>query len=111
MNDIREVKTDPDQEVRLASWAKALSHPARIRILSILARRSTCVCGEIVDELPLAQSTVSEHLRVLKAAGLVSGTVSGPRSCYCLDRDQLRRVRAEMEGLFDNLDGATGCGC
>lgn len=100
-----------DRETRLAAWAKAISHPARIRILSILSRRDTCVCGEIVDELPLAQSTVSEHLRVLKTAGLITGSVSGPRSCYCIDRDQLRRVRAEIEELFTELEGASGCSC
>jgi len=100
-----------DRETRLAAWAKAISHPARIRILSILARRDTCVCGEIVDELPLAQSTVSEHLRVLKTVGLITGSVSGPRSCYCIDRDQLRRIRAEIEGLFTDLEGASGCSC
>lgn len=100
-----------ERETRLAAWAKAISHPARIKILSILARRETCVCGEIVDELPLAQSTVSEHLRVLKSAGLITGTESGPRSCYCIDRDQFRRMRAEMEHLFEDLEGASGCSC
>ena len=98
-----------DSAARLAAWAKALSHPARIRILQVLARRETCVCGQIVEELPLAQSTVSEHLRVLKSAGLISGRVDGPRSCYCLDRDQLRRVRAEMDELLCSLDGASDC--
>lgn len=96
-------------DIDLADWSKALSHPARIRILQILARRDTCVCGELVDALPLAQSTVSQHLRVLKDAGLITGRIDGPRSCYCLDRGQLRRVRAGLVGFFDGLERAHGC--
>lgn len=74
-----------DADRRLADLARALSHPARLAILRTLATRRTCVCGEIVEVLPLAQATVSQHLKVLREAGLVQGTVHGPRSCYCLD--------------------------
>ena len=74
-----------EEDQSLADIAKALSHPARIAIMRILAQRGTCVCGEIVDVLPLAQSTVSQHLKALKDAGLIQGEVEGPRSCYCLD--------------------------
>ena len=70
----------------LAAFAKALSHPARIAILKVLAERNECICGQIVDVLPLAQSTVSQHLKELKSAGLISGTIDGPRSCYCSNR-------------------------
>ena len=83
----------------LAALAKAAAHPARVRILRILARRDSCVCGEIVDELPLAQSTVSEHLKILKGAGLVRGTVDGPRVCYCLEPRSLRRLKALVAAL------------
>ncbi len=69
----------------LATFAKALGHPARIAILRLLIAREACVCGEIVEELPLAQSTVSEHLKKLKAAGLIRGEISGPRTCYCVE--------------------------
>jgi DNA-binding transcriptional ArsR family regulator len=72
-------------EQRLAAVAKALGHPARVAIVGLLARRQSCVCGELVLELPLSQSTVSQHLKELKAAGLVQGEIDGPRVCYCLD--------------------------
>lgn len=85
---------------RLAEQAKALSHPARLAILEVLARRDTCVCGELVDELPLAQATVSRHLKVLKDAGLIQGEVDGPRSCYCLDREAVERLRSELDAFF-----------
>lgn len=83
----------------LASLAKALGHPARIAILRLLTRRQSCVCGEIVDELPLAQSTVSQHLKLLKDAGFVHGEVDGPRVCYCVNPatlDLLRKLLGEL---------------
>jgi len=95
--------------VQLAAWAHALSHPARIAILQVLAARQTCICGEIVDELPLAQATVSQHLKALKKAGLVVGTIDGPRSCYCLDREALGLAREALETLFTDLDRQPGC--
>ena len=96
-------------DLELAAWARALSHPARIAILRVLAERQTCLCGEIVEVLPLAQSTVSQHLKVLREAGLITGETDGPRSCYCLAADTLRRVRAGLDGLLGSLDGTTGC--
>lgn len=95
--------------VRLAAGAKALAHPARVAILKTLAARGTCICGEIVEVLPLAQSTVSQHLKALKAAGLVQGTVDGPRSCYCLDVAALRQLRRDFESLFDALGNGGVC--
>ncbi len=83
----------------LAALAKALGSPARVAILRLLARREACMCGEIVDELPLAQSTVSQHLKVLKDAGLIVGEIDGPRVCYALDPATLRRVKALVAGL------------
>ena len=76
-----------------AGICKALGHPARIRIIEHLKAIDRCICGEIVQILPLAQSTVSQHLKVLKAAGLVKGEVEGPRTCYCLDREILERFK------------------
>lgn len=84
---------------QLARLAKALGHPARVAIVRLLLRRETCVCGEIVDQLPLAQSTVSQHLRQLKEAGLIRGTVDGPRVCYCVDEGAIALLRALVEGL------------
>ena len=89
----------PDGLASLAEQAKALSHPARLAIIEHLAARDTCLCGDLVDALPLAQATVSQHLKVLKAAGLVKGEVDGPRSCYCLDREALARLH-ETFGVF-----------
>ena len=83
----------------LAGLAKAIAHPARIAILRLLTRRLSCVCGEIVDELPLAQSTVSQHLKVLKEAGLIRGEIDGPRICYCLEPQMLRRLRVLIGAL------------
>ena len=80
-------------EAALAALAKAIAHPARVRILRLLSERSGCVCGDIVDEVGLAQSTVSQHLAVLKEAGLIQGDVDGPRVCYCLAPDVLRRFK------------------
>jgi ArsR family transcriptional regulator len=96
--DLRPVEgVEADEE--LASLSKALGHPARVKILRILVRRSTCICGDIVDELSLAQSTVSQHLKVLKDVGLIRGDVDGPRSCYCIEPRTLRRLKALIGGV------------
>lgn len=96
--DLRPVEGDEADE-ELATLTRALGHPARVQILRLLLRRGTCVCGEIVDELPLAQSTVSQHLKVLKEAGLIRGEVDGPRVCYCIEPRTLRRLRVLVAGL------------
>jgi len=72
-------------EILLSDFARTLGHPARIAILKILAEREECICGEIVEVLPLAQSTVSQHLKELKKMGLIQGTLNGPKSCYCIN--------------------------
>ena len=97
-----------DGDLALAEAAKAMGHPARIAILRVLAERDTCICGEIVDVLPLAQSNVSQHLKALKAAGLIEGAVDGPRTCYCLNRETLQRFSAELQSLFEQLN-RPGC--
>ena len=94
---------------RLALRLKALAHPARLRILEVLGARGTCICGEIVDVLPLAQATVSQHLKALKEAGLVDGTIDGPRSCYCLNRAALQRLQEALGGLFEGLERDGSC--
>jgi len=96
--DLRPVEGDEADE-ELATLAKALGHPARVRILRLLARKEMCVCGDIVDELPLAQSTVSQHLKVLKDAGLIRGDVDGPRTCYCIEPRTVRRMKALVGGI------------
>lgn len=83
----------------LALFAKALGHPTRVRILRMLARKEARMCSLIVDELPLAQSSVSEHLRILKAAGLIQGREDGPRVAYCIQPATLRRMKALLAAL------------
>jgi DNA-binding transcriptional ArsR family regulator len=91
------------KEQSLAAFAKAISHPARIAILNTLAKRNECICGELVEVLPLAQSTVSQHLKELTNAGLVTGTVDGPRSCYCINWKSFEKFNADFNSLFDKL--------
>jgi len=96
--DLRPVEGD-EADSELATLSKALAHPARVKIVRLLIRKNACICGDIVDELPLAQSTVSQHLKVLKEAGLIRGAVDGPRVCYCIEPHALRRLRALVGGL------------
>jgi DNA-binding transcriptional ArsR family regulator len=93
----RQRATAIDEE--LAGLAKALGHPARVAILRQLAEEGTCVCGQIVDALPLAQATVSQHLKVLKDAGFVQGEIDGPRVCYCLNPGTLKRFQKLVNEL------------
>ncbi len=93
----------------LAALARALAHPARLQILRTLATRGTCVCGQIVDVLPLAQSTVSQHLKALREAGLICGETDGPRTCYCIDPTALARAEAAFAGLFGTLTAPASC--
>ena len=96
--DLRPVEGDAADE-QLAVLAKALGHPARVQIMRLLVRREACICGDIVEELPLAQSTVSQHLKVLKEAGLIRGDIDGPRVCYCVEPRTLRRLKALVGSL------------
>ncbi len=91
------------KEQELATFAKALSHPARIAILKVLAQHNECICGQIVEVLPLAQSTVSQHLKELKNAGLVEGTIDGPRSCYCINWKAFEKFMVGFNQLFTKL--------
>jgi ArsR family transcriptional regulator len=95
---------DPDEEI--ARYAKALGHPARVKILRFLLEQDECMAGAIADVLPLAQSTVSQHLKVLREAGLIHGEVDGLRICYCVDATRLGHLRE----LLDRLTPA-GAGC
>jgi ArsR family transcriptional regulator, arsenate/arsenite/antimonite-responsive transcriptional repressor len=88
----------PD-DATLASMAKAVAHPARVKILRVLDARQACVTGDVVAELDLAQSTVSEHLRILREAGLVQGEIEGPRTRYCIDPTGIARLKAGIAAL------------
>ncbi len=104
-NSVRKYRSTPSHSQnslnadRLSEICKALAHPARIQILAHLKDIDQCVCGQLVEVLPLAQSTVSQHLKILKTAGLVQGEVEGPRTCYCINHDAV----AELKDLLEHL--------
>ena len=97
------------QEIRIAELGKALSHPARVAIIKLLAKRQACICGDIVDELPLSQSTVSQHLKELKNAGLIKGEIDGPRVCYCIDPKVWAEACKYFGAFFDSDVTAKTC--
>ncbi len=98
-----------NQQNQLADYAKAFAHPARVAIVQFLIRRNACVCGDIVDELPLSQSTVSQHLKELKRIGVVQGVIEGPSVCYCIDPMAWQRIKTAMSGLFASFDPKNCC--
>jgi ArsR family transcriptional regulator, arsenate/arsenite/antimonite-responsive transcriptional repressor len=102
---------DQARQLELARLAKALGHPARVRILQLLLSRDACYCGQIVDELPLAQATVSQHLKVLKEAGLIVGEIEGLRTGYCASRSQLAELHELVGDLLAGAAAADTHGC
>lgn len=93
----------------LAALTKALGHPARIAILQFLMQKKACVCGDIVDELPLSQSTVSQHLKELKKVGLIKGDIEGPSVCYCIDEKVWSKAKKAISVLFESYKGPDCC--
>lgn len=87
---------------KIAKYAKALGHPARIAILNLLLKKQSCICGDIVDELPLSQSTVSQHLKELKEAGLIKGDIDGVKICYCIDEKEWKSAQTIFTTLFES---------
>lgn len=87
----------------IARFAKALSHPARVAILETLAEKNSCICGQIVEVMPLSQSTVSQHLKELREAGIIKGTIQGTSSCYYLDYDNLKKNIESLNNLINKL--------
>jgi ArsR family transcriptional regulator, arsenate/arsenite/antimonite-responsive transcriptional repressor len=100
-------RTGPPEDVALARLAKALGHPARVAIVRMLLGKGECVCGDIVGRLPLAQATVSQHMKVLKDAGWIEGTIDGPRVCYCARRETGRKFLELAGELANREEGAT----
>jgi DNA-binding transcriptional ArsR family regulator len=94
---------------KIAKYAKALSHPARVAILQLLIKKRACICGDIVEELPLSQSTVSQHLKELKEAGLIKGEIEGVRVCYCIDEKEWANAQQLMQVLFDSYVPTSKC--
>ena len=91
------------EEIWLADISKALSHPARIKILKVLNEMDSCMVGSLVDKLPLAQATVSQHLKELKNVGLVEGEIDGPKICYCVNNKALTKAKNELDKLFKKI--------
>src|SRR5246127_2101950 len=94
---------------KLAKYAKALAHPARIAILQVLIKKQACICGDIVDELPLSQSTVSQHLKELKEAGLIKGDIDGVKVCYCIDEKEWENAKTILSYFFGSYTNKNKC--
>ena len=94
---------------KIAKYAKALAHPARIAILQVLLKEQNCMCGDIVDELPLSQSTVSQHLKELKESGLIKGDIDGAKVCYCIDEKEWANAKSYLNALFDSFKKGKNC--
>jgi DNA-binding transcriptional ArsR family regulator len=94
---------------RLATYTKALAHPARIAILKLLIKKQACICGDIVDELPISQSTVSQHLKELKQSGLIKGDIDGAKVCYCINDKEWTAAKERLAELFDSYKGNDTC--
>ncbi len=93
------------KELSIAKYAKALSHPARIAILNLLLKKQSCICGDIVEELPLSQSTVSQHLKELKEAGLIKGDIDGVSVCYCIDEREWKKANSLINSFMELFKG------
>jgi len=98
-----------DKQNRLASMMKALAHPARIAIIQYLVKIDTCICGDLVEELGLAQPTISQHLKELKNIGLIQGTIEGTSVCYCINPKVWKLFRSSFESFFVNRAGSEKC--
>jgi len=98
-----------DKQNRLAQLMKALAHPARIAIIQHLTRTQSCICGDLVDELGLAQATISQHLKELKRVGLIKGTVEGTSVCYCIDGKVWNQYRSAFDSFFVPYANRAGC--
>lgn len=98
-------KTDiyTDQQNEIANIAKVLGHPARIAIIQHLIKVETCICADIVDEIGLAQATISQHLKEMKRVGLIKGTISGTSMCYCIDADRFKEIKVLFDNIFNNI--------
>lgn len=94
---------------KIALYAKALAHPARVAILQLLLKKQTCICGDIVDELPLSQSTVSQHLKELKEAGLIKGEIEGKKVCYCINEEEWDNAKNYMGSFFKPIANNGKC--
>ena len=102
-----EIFTDAQNEI--ATLAKAFAHPARVAIMHQLFKTNTCVCGDLVEEIGLAQATISQHLKELKSVGIIKGSIEGTSVCYCIDTDNWERIKGVLLTFFDNYPTNTNC--
>ena len=98
-----------NKQNRLASVMKALAHPARIAIIQELIKANACICGDLVTGVGLAQSTISQHLKELKNAGLIKGTIDGASVCYCIDEKAWKQYKKELDSFFTAVEMQSGC--
>ncbi|GAB3020794.1 metalloregulator ArsR/SmtB family transcription factor [Niabella terrae] len=98
-----------EEQNQLATMLKALAHPARIAILQSIIRANTCICGELVGELGLAQPTISQHLKELKNAGIIQGNIEGVRVCYCIDPQAWKLLKSSLSAFLDSYKGGSTC--
>jgi DNA-binding transcriptional ArsR family regulator len=99
------------KELMLAKYARALSHPARIAILQLLIKKNSCICGDIVEDLPISQSTVSQHLKALKEAGLIKGEIEGTSVCYCIDEKEWKKAKNMLGDMMERFVGKSNICC
>ncbi|MBX2942709.1 MAG: winged helix-turn-helix transcriptional regulator [Cyclobacteriaceae bacterium] len=98
-----------EQQNSLASSLKALAHPARVAILQYLIKQNACICNDLVEELGLAQATISQHLKELKAIGIIKGSIEGTSVCYCIDEVVWKKIKADLNSFFIEYDGVEKC--
>lgn len=98
-----------DEQNRLALLLKAVAHPARIAILQYIIAANACICGDLVEELGLAQATISQHLKELKNAGIIQGTIEGVKVCYCIEPKTWKLLQSQLGAFFGSYKGETGC--
>lgn len=98
-----------EKQNKMASMMKALAHPARIAIIQHLVKINACICGDLVEELGLAQATISQHLKELKNAGLIQGTIEGTSVCYCIEPKTWNQFKKEFEAFFGAYKGGASC--
>ena len=98
-----------EKQNRLATMLKALAHPARIAIIQHIIKADTCICGDLVEELGLAQPTISQHLKELKNAGIIQGTIEGTSVCYCIDPKVWKQLKTTLDSFFVSYDAKDKC--
>ena len=97
------------KQIQLATYAKALAHPARIAIIEHILKSNQCICNDIVEKMPLSQSTISQHLKELKQTGIIKGEIDGTKMCYCIDREVWEEVKSTMNELFNAYSKSDEC--